>query len=115
MELRALLEGLQALNQPCEVLVVTDSKYVLQGMTEWLPKWKAGGWKTMRKKNSGHGSVLNQDLWVALDEAIAPHTATFEWVKGHGDHNDNIRCDKLATAEAKKYARLAFSDVEPSH
>ena len=69
----------------------------------------------MRKKNSGHGSVLNQDLWVALDEAIAPHTATFEWVKGHGDHNDNIRCDKLATAEAKKYARLAFSDVEPSH
>lgn len=107
MELRALLEGLLALKEPCEVVVVTDSKYVLQGMTEWLPKWKVRGWKTKGKKSGGTGLVLNQDLWLALDEAVGRHTATFEWVKGHANHPDNIRCDRLATKAAKEIASQA--------
>ena len=105
MELRALLEGLLALKEPCEVVVVTDSKYLLQGMTEWLPKWKVRGWKTKGQKKGGTGLVLNQDLWFALDEAISRHIATFEWVRGHANHPDNIRCDKLATEAAKAVAK----------
>lgn len=91
MELTAVIRGLQALKRPCRVLVVTDSKYVLQGMTEWLDGWKKKGWRTAAKK-----PVLNADLWQTLDELANKHTLSWEWVKGHSGHPMNELADRLA-------------------
>ena len=102
MELRAVIEGLKALREPCEVVVVTDSLYVKTGITEWLPQWKARGWKKKTKGKDGNKTVLNQDLWVELDEITHQHTISWEWVKGHARHTENISCDKLALAAARQ-------------
>jgi ribonuclease HI len=91
MELTAAIEGLKALKRPCRVLLVTDSKYVLQGITEWISGWKKKGWKTAAKK-----PVLNSDLWLALDAENARHEVTWEWVKGHSGHPQNELADQLA-------------------
>lgn len=91
MEMTAVIEGLKALKRPCALTIYTDSKYVLQGVTEWLHGWKARGWKTADKK-----PVKNQDLWEALDQEVARHTITWEWVKGHAGHPENERVDELA-------------------
>jgi ribonuclease HI len=91
MELTAVIRGLQALKRPCRVLVVTDSKYVLQGMTEWIAGWKSKGWKTAAKK-----PVLNSDLWQSLDQLGAHHTLSWQWVKGHSGHAMNELADQLA-------------------
>lgn len=92
MELRAVIEGLSALTRPsCDVHVFSDSKYVLTGITEWLPNWKSRGWKTAAKK-----PVLNVDLWQQLDELAAQHTIKWEWVKGHSGHPENEMADALA-------------------
>lgn len=91
MELMAAIRGLEALKQPCEVTLTTDSKYVLQGMTEWLAGWKRKGWKSA----SGQ-PVKNQDLWQRLDTAAQPHKITWSWVRGHTGHPDNERVDGLA-------------------
>lgn len=91
MELTAVIRGLQALKRPCRVLVVTDSKYVLQGMTEWLDGWKKKGWRTAAKK-----PVLNADLWQTLDELANKHSLSWEWVKGHSGHPMNELADRLA-------------------
>jgi len=91
MELTAAIEGLKALKKPCNVTLYTDSKYVLQGVTEWLQGWKARGWKTADKK-----PVKNQDLWEKLDAVIAKHNVHFIWVKGHAGHIENERVDALA-------------------
>ena len=91
MELMAAIRGLEALKQPCEVTLTTDSKYVLQGMTEWLAGWKRKGWKSA----SGQ-PVKNQDLWQRLDIAAQPHKITWSWVRGHTGHPDNERVDGLA-------------------
>ena len=96
MEITAVLEGLSALKQPCKVTIVTDSEYVRQGITEWIEKWKRNGWKT-----SGKDPVKNQDLWEALEDALAKHEVTWKWVKGHAAHADNNRADKLASEAAK--------------
>lgn len=93
MELTAVIEGLKALNRHCAVEVYTDSKYVMQGITEWLAGWKAKGWKTASKK-----PVKNQDLWMALDEQVQSHDVKFHWVKGHAGHPENERADSLATS-----------------
>lgn len=93
MELTAVIEGLKALNRECVVEVYTDSKYVMQGITEWMAGWKAKGWKTAAKK-----PVKNQDLWIALDEQVQSHTVKFHWVKGHAGHPENERADSLATS-----------------
>jgi ribonuclease HI len=96
MELMAVIQGLSALKEPCEVKIVTDSVYVHKGITEWMPNWKRKGWQTSDKK-----SVKNQDLWKALDESLARHRISWKWVKGHATHADNIRVDKLANEAAR--------------
>jgi ribonuclease HI len=96
MELKAAVEGLRALKEPCEVEIVTDSNYVKNGITSWIHKWKMNGWRTGDKK-----PVSNQDLWHELDEQNARHKTTWSWTKGHASHADNNRCDELAQAAAR--------------
>lgn len=91
MELRAVIEALSVLKRPCKVIVHTDSKYVQQGISEWIHGWKARGWKTASK-----APVKNADLWQALDAAQAGHDIEWRWVKGHAGHEGNERADQLA-------------------
>lgn len=91
MELMAAIMALEALKGPSDVTLVTDSKYVMQGITEWISGWKARGWKTADKK-----PVKNDDLWRRLDTARARHKVTWRWVKGHAGHELNERADALA-------------------
>ncbi|MBO5167403.1 MAG: ribonuclease HI [Lachnospiraceae bacterium] len=96
MELMAVIVGLEALTKPCEVLVVSDSKYVTDAFNQhWMDSWLKNNWKTSTKK-----PVKNVELWQRLLEAMKPHEVTFSWVKGHDGHPENERCDKLATAAA---------------
>jgi ribonuclease HI len=101
MELRAVIEGLKALREPCSVTVITDSQYVRNGITQWLQQWKANGWRKRKKGSSGTREVLNQDLWQELDAATTGHDIKWEWVKGHAGHEDNMRCDRLALTAAE--------------
>jgi ribonuclease HI len=91
MELMAAIEALNALKGSCQVILHTDSKYVMHGITEWMANWKKRGWKTAAKK-----PVKNQDLWQALDEAIARHDIKWQWVKGHSGNDGNEEADALA-------------------
>jgi ribonuclease HI len=93
MEMTAVIEALSALKRPCDVAIYIDSKYVLQGMTEWLPGWKAKGWKTAAKQ-----PVKNVDLWQKLDTLVnaSGHTIEWLWVKGHAGDPGNERADALA-------------------
>lgn len=91
MELTAAIEGLNALKEPCEVRLVTDSQYVRKGITEWMANWKKRGWRTAAKK-----PVMNVDLWQALDQACERHKVAWEWVKGHSGHRENEIADELA-------------------
>jgi ribonuclease HI len=100
MELQAVIKGLQALREPCQVTISTDSQYVQRGITEWLAGWKANGWR--KSKAKGSRAVLNQDLWADLDKRIALHTVSWQWVKGHAEDTDNIRCDSLANKAARE-------------
>ncbi len=93
MELIAVVEGLRALTKPSCVDLYSDSLYVLKGLREWLAQWKARGWRTASKK-----AVKNEDLWRALDELIAKHELDFHWIKGHSEHPENERADRLAVA-----------------
>jgi ribonuclease HI len=91
MELMAVIKGLEALNRASSVTVTTDSKYVKNGITEWIHNWKRNGWKTAAKK-----PVKNEDLWRELDDMVAKHQVTWQWVKGHAGHEENERADELA-------------------
>jgi ribonuclease HI len=91
MELMAAIEALNALTRRCEVDLYTDSRYVMQGITEWMANWKRRGWKT-----AGRKSVKNQDLWQQLDAAAARHAVTWHWVKGHSGDEGNECADELA-------------------
>jgi ribonuclease HI len=91
MEMTAVLEALKALKKKCAVTIYTDSKYVKDGLEEWLPSWKARGWKTSDKK-----PVKNMDLWQELDSVMSKHDVTLIWVKGHAGHVENERVDALA-------------------
>jgi ribonuclease HI len=82
---------LRALNEPCEVVLTTDSTYVKDGITRWLANWKKNGWKTAAKK-----AVKNQDLWQELDQQTSRHAVQWQWVKGHSGHPENERADALA-------------------
>jgi ribonuclease HI len=93
MEIMAAINALQSLTKPAAVTIHTDSRYVIDGATIWIKKWKANGWKTSDKK-----PVKNADLWLALEAAAAPHQLTWRWVKGHSDHVENARADALARA-----------------
>jgi ribonuclease HI len=93
MELTAVTRALEALNQPCDVTIVTDSEYLANAFRQkWIDNWKRNGWKTAAKE-----PVKNKDLWVALDALISKHRITWEWTKGHAGHEENERCDVLAT------------------
>ena len=91
MELTAVIEALGALKRRCAVKLYTDSKYVLQGCTEWLPGWKARGWRTAARE-----PVKNQDLWEQLDAAAAAQNIEWHWVRGHSGHDGNEHADQLA-------------------
>ena len=91
MELTAAIEALDALKQPCEVTLYTDSVYVMQGLTQWLPNWKKRNWRT-----AGGGAVKNQELWQRLDAAAARHRIDWRWVKGHNGDPGNEEADRLA-------------------
>ena len=90
MELTAALEALRSLKQPCQVDLFTDSEYLRRGITEWLPGWRARGW---RRKGGG---LANVDLWQALEAALRTHQVTWHWVRGHAGHPENERVDRLA-------------------
>jgi len=91
MELMAAIEGLKSLSRPCQVVLTTDSQYVRKGITEWIFNWKKNNWRTAAKK-----PVKNADLWRELDELVARHEVTWEWVKGHSGHPENELADELA-------------------
>jgi ribonuclease HI len=91
MELTAAIEALKALKKPSRVALYTDSTYVRSGITEWVPAWRARGWRTADKK-----PVKNQDLWEALSEIAARHEVQWHWVRGHSGHPENERADELA-------------------
>ncbi len=96
MELRAVVEGLSALKRSCMVELFTDSVYVGKGLSEWMPKWKANGWK--RKEGGRLKPVKNEELWRILDELVSRHTVKYTRVAGHSGHPENDRCDELAVA-----------------
>jgi ribonuclease HI len=94
MELKAVIEGLKALKKAgARVVIHTDSRYVMDGASKWLPGWKTRGWKTAEKK-----PVKNEDLWRSLDEEMARHDVGWVWVAGHSGHPENERADRLARA-----------------
>ncbi len=91
MELMAAIRALEALRRPCRVDLYTDSRYLRNGITEWLSKWKRNGWRTADRK-----PVKNVDLWQRLDQAAARHRINWHWVRGHSGHPENERADRLA-------------------
>ncbi|HMK50831.1 MAG TPA: ribonuclease HI [Thermodesulfovibrionales bacterium] len=91
MELTAVLKALEALKKPCRVKVVTDSNYVVKGMTTWIHAWIRNSWKNSQKQD-----VMNKDLWEQLLKVSKGHDITWEWVKGHNEHAENERCDSIA-------------------
>ena len=100
MELSAVINGLEALKEPCEVKVTTDSRYVVDGITKgWARSWRADGWRKKDKK-----PALNPDLWERLLELTEKHSVSFKWIKGHAGHAENERCDALAVAQSKKFS-----------
>jgi ribonuclease HI len=100
MELMAAIMALESLREPCAVTLYTDSVYVKQGLNEWLPKWKAKGWRTADNK-----PVKNQDLWQRLDAATAPHRIDWRWVKGHAGDPGNEMADRLANEGLEAHRR----------
>ena len=101
MELSAVIEGLAALKRPANVEVLTDSVYVGEGMSKWLPKWKANGWQ--RKHRGKNVPVKNEDLWRRLDQLLGIHAVQYTRVAGHSGHAENDRVDQLAVEAAKKF------------
>ncbi len=101
MEMTAVIRGLKMLTRPSCVELITDSTYVGKGISEWMPKWKANGWR--RRVGKGFAEVKNEDLWRQLDELLTRHRIKFTHVRGHAGHPENERCDTLAVAAYQKY------------
>ena len=101
MELTGVIEGLKVLKEKCDITIFSDSKYVVQGINEWLANWKKNNWRTASKT-----PVKNQELWEEYDKISALHTIEAIWVKGHAGHIENERCDLLARNEAQKFALI---------
>ncbi len=93
MELLAAIEALECLTRPCRVVLCTDSQYLRQGITEWMPRWRRNGWRTSRKT-----AVKNRDLWQRLDSAARAHEIDWRWVRGHSGHAENEQVDRAANA-----------------
>jgi ribonuclease HI len=104
MELTAIIKALEALKKQCNVTVVTDSNYVVQGMTSWITQWRKNNWKNSQKQQ-----VLNKDLWLKLSDLAAFHTIQWKWVRGHDGHIENERCDTLARLAIKKCRKISES------
>lgn len=104
MELMAAIAALEALREPCEVVLHTDSQYVRQGITEWMANWLRRGWKT-----AGGDPVKNRDLWERLHAATGRHTIEWKWVKGHNGDPDNERVDVLARNAAVRFRNGAVA------
>ncbi|MEW6530141.1 MAG: ribonuclease HI [Thermodesulfobacteriota bacterium] len=98
MEMLAVIKALEALKRPSEVVVTTDSQYLMRGITQWIKNWKRRGWKTAENK-----PVKNKELWTRLDELTSQHMVTWQWVKGHNNHSENERVDQAARRALKKY------------
>ena len=96
MELKATIMGLNAVTRALPSAIYTDSRYVMNGVQDWMPRWKENGWKTASKK-----TVANKDLWQQLDKAVSRHNITWYWVKGHAGNEANERCDQLARGAAQ--------------
>lgn len=96
MEMTAAIRALEALREPCEVSLHTDSKYLIDGITKWIHGWKKKGWKNAAKK-----PVVNEDLWRELDMIAGKHKVTWHWVRGHSGHAENERVDQLASDAAE--------------
>ena len=103
MELRAVIEALNSLKEPCHVTLYSDSQYMKNGITQWIYNWKKNNWKASTGK-----AVKNQDLWIALDQAIQTHNIDWQWVKGHSGHCENEICDELAKQGAEN---PTFEDI----
>ena len=98
MELLAVIKALEALNQPCNVLLHSDSRYVVDAMTKgWAEKWRANGWRRNKREKA-----VNPDLWATLLARCAEHRVEFRWVRGHAGDRENERCDRLAVAAARQ-------------
>ena len=106
MELTAAIEALNALRRASTVVLYTDSKYVMDGIREWLPNWKKRGWKTASKK-----PVKNQDLWQALDQASERHDITWQWVRGHTGNPGNEAADALANRGIDELADIHAAEA----
>jgi ribonuclease HI len=91
MELMAAIQGIESISRKTPIILYTDSKYVLDGITKWIHGWKKNGWRTAAKK-----PVKNDDLWRRLDEALVGHDVDWQWVKGHAGNEGNERADALA-------------------
>lgn len=96
-ELMGAILALEALKEPCEILVHSDSQYVVKGASSWVKGWAKKGWKT-----ASGSHVANRDLWERLVKAVEPHSVSWKWVRGHAGHSENERVDALANAEARK-------------
>ena len=101
MELLAVIRGLEALKRPTRVELISDSVYVGKGLSEWMPKWKANGWR--RREGKRFKELKNEDLWRRLDQLLSRHRVQFTHVRGHAGHPENERCDTLAVAAYQKY------------
>ena len=101
MELTAVIRGLAALKRSTRVELLSDSVYVGRGLSEWLPKWKANGWR--RRDGKRWAEIKNEDLWRVLDQLLGKHAVRFTHVRGHSGHPENERCDTLAVAAYQKY------------
>lgn len=104
MELLAALSALDALNEPCEVEVVSDSQYLVLGMREWSVQWQARGWRNAKGR-----SIENRDLWEKLLDVAGKHRVTWTWVRGHSGHPENERCDRLANEAARSHSAVCVA------
>lgn len=104
MEMMAVIQGLNALTEPCDVTIHSDSRYVIDGMTKWIEGWQRKGWINASKQ-----PVRNADLWHELIDAVRRHEVAWEWVRGHNGHSENERVDQLAS-DAATNATLADHD-----
>jgi ribonuclease HI len=106
MELAAAIEGLKRLKESCAVEIVTDSEYLRNGITKWIHAWKRNGWRKADKQ-----PVTNRDLWTVLDELASAHQTHWKWTKGHASHEDNNRCDELASGAAEEQTASEHSSA----
>ena len=100
MEMTAVIEALRQLKRPSKIKIMTDSSYLVKGMTQWIPGWIRRNWVNSQKK-----PVLNRDLWETLIELCKDHDVEWQWIKGHAGHPMNERADQLAVAERDRHAR----------